>query len=69
MAIDIHHMYSTHVSITFYSKDSLALRYSDCGEMDYIAEQVSEILVKHNFSEATVHSATTDELLMIIERT
>lgn len=41
MAINIHHTYSAHVSITFYSEDGLTLRCNDCGEMDDIAEQIS----------------------------
>jgi hypothetical protein len=37
--------------------------------MDDIAEQVCEILIKHNFAYADVCSAETGEVLMVIERT
>jgi hypothetical protein len=37
--------------------------------MDDIAEQVCEVLVKHNFAYADVCSAETGEVLMVIERT
>jgi hypothetical protein len=36
--------------------------------MDAIAEQVAKILLKHNFRYAHVTSASTGELLMVIER-
>ena len=69
MAIDIRHIYSTHVEITFYSADGITLRCRDCGQMDDIAERVCEVLVKHNFSYADICSAETGELLMVVERT
>jgi hypothetical protein len=69
MAINVHHTYSTHVSIIFYSTEGIALHCDDCGTMDDISEQASEILIKHNFDYADVCSAETGELLMIIERT
>lgn len=69
MAINVQHTYSTHVNIAFYSDESITLRANDCGTMDDIAEQVCEVLVKHNFSYADVCSAETGEVLMIIERT
>lgn len=69
MAINIHHTYTTHVTVTFYSSEGLTLRYDDCGQMDDIAEQVCEVLTKHNFSYADICSANTGELLMVIERT
>ncbi len=65
--INIYHTYSDNVDVTYYS-DEIQLCCKDTGEMDTIAEQVSEILVKHNFSYAHVTSASTGELLMIIER-
>lgn len=69
MAINIRHTYSTHVEVCYYSDDGYTLRCRDCGEMDAIAEQICEILVKHNFSYADVCSATTGELLMVVSRT
>lgn len=69
MAINIKHTYSTHVEIIFYSNEGLTLRCRDCGTMDDIAEQICEILVKHNFVSADICSAETGEILMIIERT
>lgn len=69
MAINIRHTYNAHVDITFYAEDGATLRRYDCGQMDDIAEQVCEVLVKHNFSYADVCSAETGEVLMIIERT
>ena len=69
MAINIHHTYTTHVEITFYADDNVTLRCRDCGQMDDIAEQVCEVLVKHNFSYAVICSAETGEVLMEIERT
>lgn len=69
MAINIRHTYSTNVEIIFYSEDGITLRCRDCGQMDDIAEQVCEILVKHNFSDASVCSTETGEVLMEIERT
>ena len=69
MAINIHHTYSAHVEITFYSEDGITLRCRDCGQMDDIAVQVCEVLVKHNFSDASICSIETGEVLMEIERT
>lgn len=69
MAINIHHTYTTHVEVTFYTEDGITLRYHERGQMDDIAEQVCEILVKHNFAYADVCSAETGELLMVVERT
>lgn len=68
MAINIQHTYSTHVEICYYTDDGYTLRCLDCGQMDDIAEQVCEVLVKHNFSYADVRSAETGEILMEIER-
>jgi hypothetical protein len=69
MAINIRHTHSAHVSVVFYGDDGISLRYDDCGQMDDIAEQVCEVLVKHNFSYADVCSDETGEVLMVIERT
>ena len=69
MAINIQHVYTTHVDIIFYSNDGLTLRCKDVGTMDDISERVSEILVKHNFVSADVSSAETGEILLIVERT
>ena len=69
MAINIHHTYSTHVDIIFYADNGVRMRTYDCGMMDDIAEQVCEVLVKHNFTHADICSAETGEVLMIIERT
>ncbi len=69
MAIIIRHTHNEHVQITFYSEEGLTLRCNDCGTMDDISEQVSEVLIKHNFAYADVCSAETGELLMTIERT
>ena len=69
MAINIRHTYSTHVEITYYSDYSYNLRCRDCGQMDDIAEEVSEIVIKHNFAYADVCSAETGEVLMVVERT
>ena len=69
MAINIRHTYSAHVEIIFYADDGITLRCNDCGQMDDIAEQVCEVLVKHNFAYADICSAETGEVLMVIERT
>lgn len=69
MAINIRHTYSAHVTVVFYSEDGITLRYDDCGTMDDIAEQICEVLVKHNFSYADVCSDETGKVLMIVERT
>ena len=69
MAINIHHTYNTHVEITFYADNGVRMRTNDCGMMDDIAEQVSEVLIKHNFAYADVCSTETGEVLMVIERT
>lgn len=69
MAINIRHTYSTNVEICYYTEEGYALRSRDCGPMDDIAEQVSEVLVKHNFPYADICSTETGELLMIVERT
>lgn len=69
MAINIHHTYTTHVEITFYADNGLRMHTKDCGMMDDIAEQVCEVLVKHNFNYADICSAETGEVLMIVERT
>jgi hypothetical protein len=37
--------------------------------MDDIAEEVTEIVVRHNFEYADVCSAETGEILMVVERT
>jgi hypothetical protein len=37
--------------------------------MDDIAEEVTEIVVRHNFEYADVCSAETGEVLMVVERT
>lgn len=69
MAINIRHTYSTNVEITFYGEDGIILRCRDCGKMDDIAEQVCEVIIKHNFSYADICSANTGELMMVVERT
>ena len=69
MAINIRHTYNTHVEIHYYTDDGYTLRCRDCGQMDDIAEQVCEVLVKHNFSYADICSAETGEVLMVVERT
>lgn len=69
MAINIHHTYNTHVEIIFYADNGVRMRANDCGMMDDISEEVCDILVKHNFTQADVCSAETGEILMIIERT
>lgn len=69
MAINVRHTYNTHVEIHYYTEDGYTLRCRDCGDMDSIAEQVSEVLVKHNFSYSDICSAETGEVLMIVERT
>lgn len=69
MAINIRHTYSAKVEICYYTDGGYTLCCHDCGQMDDIAEQVSEVLVKHNFSYADICSAGTGELLMVIERT
>lgn len=69
MAIIIKHIYSTNVEIHYYTDNGQVLFCSDCGQMDDIAEEVSEIIVKHNFKYANVCSAETGKVLMIIERT
>jgi hypothetical protein len=69
MAIKIHHTYSTNVEIHYYTDGGYTLRCRDCGQMDDIAEQVCEVLIKHNFSYADVCSVETGEVLMVIERT
>lgn len=69
MAINVRHTYRTHVEVCYYTEDGYTLRCRDCGQMDDIAEEVCEILVKHNFSYADVCSAETGEILMSIERT
>ena len=69
MAINIRHTYSTRVEITFYAENGITLHCRDFGQMDEIAEQVCEVLVKHNFAYADICSSETGELLMVIERT
>lgn len=69
MAINIHHIYTTHVTIIFYTEDGITLHCNDCGQMDDIAERVCEILVKHNFAYADICSSETGEVLMVVERT
>ena len=69
MTINIRHTYSTHVEIAFYADDGITLRCRDCGQMDDIAEQVCEVLTKHNFSYADVCSVETGEVLMEIVQT
>lgn len=68
MAINIQHTYSTRVDIYYYSEDGHALHGCDCDSMDNIAERVCEVLIKHNFSYAEVHSAETGDDLMTIKR-
>ena len=68
MAITIKHTYSTNVEVHYYTDNGYALRCRDCGQIDDIAELVSEIMVRHNFEYANVCSAETGEVLMIIER-
>ena len=69
MAINIRHTYSSHVEIYYYSDEGYSLHCHDCGDMDHIAEQVCEILVKHNFNYADVCSSETGEVLMVVSRT
>ena len=69
MAIKIRHTYTTHVTIIFYADYGFTMRCDDCGQMDDIAKQVSETLVRHNFDYADICSAATGEVLMVIERT
>jgi len=69
MAITIKHTYSTNVEVRYYADNGYTLRCRDCGQMDDIAEQVCEVLVKHNFSSADICSTETGEILMVIERT
>lgn len=69
MAITIKHTYSTNVEIHYYADNGYTLRCRDCGQMDDIAEQVCEVLIKHNFSYADICSIETGEVLMVIERT
>lgn len=68
MAINIQHFYTTEVDIHYYSEDGYALCRRDYGDMDSIAEQVCEVLVKHNFSHADVCSTETGEVLINLER-
>lgn len=70
MAINIHHVYTTHVEIIYYpnAEDSRGLHESTVANMDEIAEHVCEVLIKHNFIYADVCSAETGEILMTIER-
>lgn len=69
MAINIRHTYNTHVEICYYSDTGYTLRCRSCGQMDDIAEEVTEIVVRHNFEYADVCSAETGGVLMVIERT
>ena len=69
MAINIRNTYNTHVEIIYYSDTGYTLHCRDCGRMDDIAEQVTEIVVRHNFMYADVCSAETGEVLMVVERT
>lgn len=74
MAITIEHVYSTHAEITYYLDEDFNEQFPHgltqvlCGTMDDIAEYVSKILVKHNFSSADVCDASTGEVLMVISR-
>lgn len=69
MAINIHHTYSTHVEIHYYTEDGYTLRCRDVGSMDDLAERICEVLVKHNFDYADACSTETGEVLMVVERT
>lgn len=69
MAINIRHTYSTNVEVQYYTDGGYTLRCRDYGQMDDIAEQVCEVLIKHNFTHADICSTETGELLMVIERT
>lgn len=69
MAINIQHTYTTFVTITFFNDDSIFVHYDDVGSMDEIAENVGDMMVKHNFNYADVCSQTTGEVLMTIKRT
>ena len=69
MAFNIKHAYTTFITATFYDGDCVTVRYNDVGNMDTIAENVCDIMVKHNFKYADVCSQTTGEVLMTIERT
>ena len=69
MAINIQHTYSTHVTMTFYSKENFSLRCDDVGTMDELAERMCEILVKHDFVYADASDRNTGEVVLIVERT
>lgn len=68
MAINVQHLYSTHVTVNFYADDAVILHHTDCGTMDEIAERACVVLVKHNFTYADVCSAATGEVLITLER-
>ena len=68
MAINIQHTHTARVDIYYYSEDGYTLHGRDYDDMDSIAERVSEVLVKHNFSYASVCLAETYEVLMDIRR-
>lgn len=69
MAINIRHTFNTRVKIYYYDGFDYNFHSYTCGQMDDIAEMVSEKLIKHNFPHAHVCSVETDEILMMIERT
>lgn len=69
MALNIKHTYTTFVTVTFFNDDDTFVRYDDVGSMDEIAENVCNMMVKHNFNYADVCSQTTGEVLITIERT
>ena len=68
MAINIHHVYSANVEISFFGRANYAVKERTCGSMDKIAEYICEVLVKRDFTCANVIDATTSELLMVITR-
>lgn len=69
MAINIHHIYTANVEVRYYTEDGYTLHCRDYGTMDNIADQICEVLIKHNFSYADVCSVETGEVLMVIDRT
>ena len=70
MAINIHHVYSAKVEISFLDRaHNYVLKEQTFGCMDAIAEHICEVLVKHDLTYANVIDATTGEFLLVVERT
>lgn len=70
MAINIRHVFCTHVDIYYTSsRNETRLHEHMCNDMDEIAEHVCDILINHNFTNADVYDSSTGEILMIVERT